>query len=93
MPELAKALNRIATAMEAKQEHPLLAFPTIQDLQEWLTKETVLKHASEDELFALFHTFKEYLKELWANQGKKEDIVFLDSDLGKVIKKLKANYK
>jgi hypothetical protein len=78
MPMIAKELERIATAME-KQTTPL----------EPITKETILKYASEDELFALFHTFKEY----W-NEAHSEALQFkpLDQDLGLVVAEMKKNY-
>lgn len=81
MPEIAKALRRIATAMEAQISHKE---------KEIYKKENILKYAREDELFALFHTFKEYY-----NQAVHDVEAFtpLDHEIGEVVKKLKENYK
>jgi len=93
MPEIVKALNRIATAMEKKR---LKISGTEKDLG-WrvavvFSKENILKYTSEDELFALFHTFKEYYNE---NRKVPLDYPFepLDEQIGETIKRLKANYK
>ncbi len=56
------------------------------------TKEQILRCASEDELFALFHTFEQYLREQMLDRTGSEGPVVLDSDFGVVITKLKANY-
>lgn len=57
-------------------------------LAEEMTKENIFKNASEDELFALFHTFKEYHNELVLPKWH-----ILDADIGKLIKQLKEVYK
>lgn len=98
MPEMVKALNKIATAME-KQQRPELQiayiFKTDKELATWLVKENIFRYASEDELFALFHTFKEYYNEYLRqkNRGVEGFIRVLDIDIGEVIKMLKKEYK
>jgi hypothetical protein len=88
VPQIAKALTQIATALDREPAVPWkMATSTIY------TKENILKYASEDELFAVFHTFEQYMREQVLDRCGSEGPVILDSDFGKVIKKLKANYK
>jgi hypothetical protein len=89
MKGINKSLKRIADAMEQNKMPPTT---------EVLTKELIIKYASEDELFAVFHTFKEYLREnLRINQFDSELQRGLnrlpDKEIGDVIKKLKETYK
>ena len=93
MPEIARALSRIATAME-KNAKPWEPSPSVlRNLDEQraviYTKEFILKYASEDELFALFHTFKEHYNETCPINPFEP----LDQQIGETIKRLKANYK
>ena len=88
--EIKNQLKRIANALEAQD--PVIKVVPPKHI---LTKESILKYTSEDELFALFNTFKEYMR-----THLKEDDVFqqgashiLDRDIGEIIKQLKANYK
>lgn len=85
LPGIHQALNRIANAMEKPSDatvtyHHLLA--------EGLTKETILQNASIDELWCLFHTFKEYWNEMYSPDVFKPR----DDQIGKIVEKLKAAY-
>ena len=105
MPEIARQLKRLADAQEKKnvekavQETLKVAylFNTEKELANWLVKENILRYANEDELFALFHTFKEYYNELPgvkdSSRGWDSQFMPMDSQIGEVIKKLKLNYK
>lgn len=89
MPNIAAHLGTIAAIMERQQK------PASVDWDVVMTKESILHNASEDELFALFHTFKEYLTEhLQGDPTFSAGIKHvIDRDIGEIIKKLKANYK
>ena len=54
------------------------------------TKEEILKHASEDELYALFHTFIWRRNEHVSFSGQ---WIILDKDVGELIKEMKRDYK
>ena len=61
-----------------------------------LTKENILKLASEDELFALFHTFKEYFNRDYAGVPSFEETPEFkptDKQIGETVKRMKNEYK
>lgn len=60
------------------------------------TKENILKNSSEDELFCLFHTFKEYWNENIAGKPSWEEVPEFrptDKQIGEVIALLKKKYR
>jgi hypothetical protein len=91
LPALVKAMNRLADAKEAENKILSKFFG--------MTKDDIIKYASEDELFALFHTFKEYFNQLLKDEGYSKTsqalygMIVKDSQIGDIIKKLKENYK
>lgn len=87
LSRIAKALERLAAALE-KERHDHVPFETV--IPTLYSKESILKYASEDELFALFHTFKEYYNKVTLDS---EAFSPLDSEIGEVIRQLKQNYK
>ena len=65
-------------------------------LEKPMTKEYILKTASEDELFCLFHTFKEYFNENIAGKPSWEEAPEfrpLDKQIGEVVALLKKTYR
>jgi hypothetical protein len=102
--EIKEQIKRLATAMEQNKDVQNFKEVAKEVHKIAYTKENILKHTSEDELFALFHTFKEYYNELQEGKhsvGTKHILDAgsgltwspLDKDIGEVITKLKANYK
>lgn len=89
MPMLAKAVEHLATAVE-KEKTSLNPEATIY------TKENILKYATEDELFALFHTFKEYYNRDYAGVPSFEETPEfkpLDKQIGETVRRMKNECK
>jgi hypothetical protein len=95
MPNIAKAIEHLATVIEKEDEASLYSADgkKIQKLGE-LTKETILKYTSEDELFAVFHTFEEYWNQIMLKDDRTlDEFRPTDAQIGEVIKHLKQKYK
>jgi len=63
-----------------------------------LTKEFIVKNTSENELFALFHAFKEHFNEMLKEQLSETSyalycLTMRDEQIAAVIKRLKKNYR
>ena len=77
MPQLVTTLAVIAGEMKKENDFTF-------------TAENIVKHASDDELFSLFHRFKEYYNRF----VEKEDRLMaqfnpLDCEIGEIVKQLK----
>ena len=85
LPSLVKSIEHLATALEKQQ------MPQLTEVVSNLDADEIIKNSSEDELFSLFHKFKEYWNQMY---GPKETMFEpRDTQIGVIIEQMKQNYK
>jgi hypothetical protein len=91
IPNLIEAVTKLATAIENQNEKQTLGHIEYEHpiKDELYDADNILKYASEDELFSVFHKFKEYWNKMYSPN------VFEPSDgqIGVIIEQLKQTYK
>jgi hypothetical protein len=87
IPNLVEAITKLATAIEKKDDKWLTQKHPIRE--ELYDADNILKYASEDELWSVFHKFKEYWNKMYPENIFDPE----DSQIGVIIEQLKETYK